>query len=269
MVRSKKDVKLEQTQKENEILRRILYWVGMAAILEILILLVNRYFFHYKVGTDVTEVYLAEKLIPVFQVFQFAGFILAAALLVWLAVDYIKGKETGIFRFILAGFFAVLALACILFLQIGSGCIPVLLVSVPAFAGLVMVFYLYQREFFVVALAGAVGIFGLWLFRTVGTRWIPLFYAYLVFALAFMAVIAVLALLLRKSKGRWKVKTRVIELLKKEANYLTIFLSCALTAVLLLAAVPLGATFAYYAMLALVVWIFIMAVYFTSKLMYE
>jgi hypothetical protein len=56
-------------------------------------------------------------------------------------------------------------------------------------------------------------------------------------------------------------------ILKQDANYPLIWVTCGLVAVALLLGLVLGATFAYYALLTLVIWIFVVAVYFTSRLM--
>lgn len=72
---------------------------------------------------------------------------------------------------------------------------------------------------------------------------------------------------MQQHKGAWQKAEKRLQVFPADTNYLTIFLSGALIAAALLGSLLLGTVVAYYAMLVLVVWFFIMAVYFTSKLM--
>ena len=74
--------------------------------------------------------------------------------------------------------------------------------------------------------------------------------------------------------GKAKAKDGVItlggrdyQLFQPETAYLAFFLTVVITAVLLLAPLALGTAMAYYGIWAMAAWLFILAVYFTSKLM--
>ena len=77
------------------------------------------------------------------------------------------------------------------------------LVVVPALGVLMMVYYLYQREFFASVLVGALGLLGLWMFRSFGTG--TMYYGCLILALVVALVGVVLA-------GKAKAKDGVITL---------------------------------------------------------
>ena len=81
------------------------------------------------------------------------------------------------------------------------------------------------------------------------------------------AVCLALMLKLKKNGGRMSWKEEQVELLASGANYLPYFVTAALAAVVCLCPLALGAAAAYYGIWILGAWVFILAVYFTSKLM--
>jgi hypothetical protein len=136
---------------------------------------------------------------------------------------------------------------------------------VPGLGVLMLVFYLYQKEFFACAIAGGLGILGLWVFRTIGGG--TKYYLYLVLALVVIAGGLALMLKLKKTDGVMEIRGKKAAVLQPGAAYITYFITAAITAVLLIAPLALGAAVAYYAIWVMAAWLFILAVYFTSKLM--
>ena len=128
-----------------------------------------------------------------------------------------------------------------------------------------MLYYLYQREFLGSAIVGALGLLGLWVYRTftAGT----LYYVYLAFTVVVALVGIVLAVKLKETKGVWKHKEKEWTVLQPDASYLSYYLTVAVTVILLILPLALGAAVAYYAIWVMAAWLFILAVYFTSKLM--
>lgn len=265
MNKREKELQALRDQQESEILRRVLFWLGAAVLLEALVLLGNRFYFHYLT----TEIGLAGKLMYVLNALQYVGVILAIACVVWAVYARKTDEKRGIFRIVLATLLASIAVSSFLFLHIGSASIPVLLVGIPSLAGLIMIYYLYQHEFFIIAMMSGVGIFGLWVYRaSIGhSRYTTMYYAYAGIVLCFLILISAFAFQLKKQKGLFQWKERKIALFSEGTNYSIIFATCALVAACLLLAFAFGAAFAYYALLVLVIWIFVLAVYFTSRLM--
>ena len=77
----------------------------------------------------------------------------------------------------------------------------------------------------------------------------------------------VLAVKLKETKGVWKHKEKEWTVLQPDASYLSYYLTVAVTVILLILPLALGAAVAYYAIWVMAAWLFILAVYFTSKLM--
>ena len=93
------------------------------------------------------------------------------------------------------------------------------------------------------------------------------YYGYLILTLVVAVAGVVLALKLKGNNGVLKVGGKEVTLLQPGAAYLAYYLTAVVTVVLLLAPMALGAAMAYYAIWVIAAWLFILAVYFTSKLM--
>lgn len=265
MSKSEKDMRALREQQENEVLRRVLFWLGAAVLLETVVLLTNRFFFHAL--TTPAEMQLQQVLFQVLEILRFAGFIVAAGFLIWALAGRKKDAHCGIARIISAAFFAALSVCAILFVHIGMSSVSVLLVGIPAVAGLIMIYYLYQREFFVLAALCGLGILGLWVYRQGSVRYLNLYYVYAVLVVLLAIAIAFLCRRLQAAEGSFSLGERKLEIFKADVNYLPLWISTALVAVSLVLAPLVGTAFAYYAFLGLIIWIFVMAVYYTSKLM--
>ena len=94
-----------------------------------------------------------------------------------------------------------------------------------------------------------------------------MYYAYLAITLVIALIGVALAVKLKGSDGNWKYKGKDLAIVQPDASYLPYYLTVVVTAVLLLAPLFLGAAVAYYAIWVMAAWLFILAVYFTSKLM--
>ena len=89
----------------------------------------------------------------------------------------------------------------------------------------------------------------------------------LILALVVALVGVVLAGKAKAKDGVLTLGGRDYQLFQPETAYLAFFLTVVITAVLLLAPLALGTAMAYYGIWAMAAWLFILAVYFTSKLM--
>lgn len=152
---------------------------------------------------------------------------------------------------------------------VGSALIRYLTILVPVVAVLAVIYYLFQRDFFCNAVISACGILCLQLYRKVFFDHPNMIRAGFVLAFLLLAAAVVLLVLLKKDKLKLPpVLDKLIHLLiPKEANFLLMYITCALVAVLLALTLILGGTIAYYLMFVLVGWLFIMAVYYVVKLM--
>lgn len=146
-----------------------------------------------------------------------------------------------------------------------------LTILVPAVAVLALVYYLFQRDFFLITLISAGGIMSLLLYRRMMFAHPFRITCGFVLAFVLLAAAVVLAVLLQRRDGLLPDQRRI---LPQDTHYPLIYITCALNAVLLAItlirgsiALSMGFAAAYYLLFVLVAWLFIMAVYYTVKLM--
>ena len=250
-------------QQEDEIMRRMLLWLGGAVILEAFVLLVNRFYFHYRT----TEINFMLKLYNAFAVLPYVGVAIGIVLILWAVSARKKEPKTGEIRIILGALAVVAGVFCFLFRAAGSPSAKLLEGVVPALAILIMIYFLYQREFFAISVISGFGILGLWICRIGGGGHQILQYGYAAVVLVILIVGAAFTIKLRKTDGILPLGKKNVKIFPEDAAYTAILISCAVVAVVLLAAAVIGTAFAYYAIWGMIAWIFILAVYFTARLM--
>ena len=249
-------------QLEDIAFNKMLLWICAAALVEVVMLLINRYYVHMRAGAYEHFTAIHNLLIALFVV----GVILFALFLAWGLKIRKKGEwKDGTGQIIAAFASLAIGVGAILLRTFSNSIAPLVLGGVPGLAVIILVFYLYQKEFFACTIVGGLGMVGLWLFRSANAR--GLFYLYLVVAVVIMAAGVVLARKLSETGGTITVSGKELTLLQSNASYLSFYLTIAVTVVLLVAPLALGAAVAYYAIWVLAAWLFILAVYFTSRLM--
>ncbi len=138
-------------------------------------------------------------------------------------------------------------------------------VLVPVIAVLAMIFYLFQRDFFCIALISAGGIFSMYLYRK-----IFLYHPTMTrcgFALAFVLLAVAAAVLILLQRHRRPLPLRADKLVPADANFPLLYITCALNALALALTLALGSSAAYYLIIVLVGWLFATVVYYIVKLM--
>ncbi len=254
---NKKEKLNAQSRREEEALNRVLLWIGGAALLIVFTLFLNRYYVNYSTSEIMFAAGLS-KVLPILSVLAVLGFLLFGFL------SY-RSKQNGHCKFLFLSILCLgLSVCSFLVWRFSGTAIPFLCGTILSAAVLALVYYLYPREFFLISFSSALGILGLWLIRrAAGTPHTVLLYSYLTAAALLLALIAFGTWKLQKENGVWKDH----RLFHKKAIYPLVYLTCALIAVLLAAGVILGGSMAYYLLFAVVVWVLIMAVYFTVKLL--
>lgn len=145
----------------------------------------------------------------------------------------------------------------------GPAVIRWLSILVPVVAVLAMVYYLFQRDFFCICLISACGILSLQLYRKMF-----LYHPTRIrcgFALGFVLLAAAIVVLILLQRG--KRPLHLDRLIPTDANYPLLYITCALTAVVLAFTLVFGSAAAYYLLFVLVGWLFVTAVYYIVKLM--
>ena len=246
-------------RQEDRDLNRALIWVGAAIILEFLLVLVNRYYINYRTTTESINLALAFNAgLTVLQWISLAALIVC---LVWAFRRLSKGGKVGLPLALFSGAGALLICSHIILTFQDAG-VRMLFWLVPAWAALVLVYYLYQREFFLSALVSGVGVLGIWFVRHAGGL-----SPYTIGAIVAILVIACAMVWMRSHQGRLIVKEGVKRVLPPEAGYGLMFVSCGVSLVAIAAAIRMGGAVAYYLLFAMVAWLFALLVYYTVKMM--
>lgn len=257
-----KNVHSTKSQREDAIFNRIVIWFVSATVLESLLLLLKRFYLNYRAG----EIELMVALHQTLYVLIFVGLAGCAAGVVWT----VRGRKNGKIRLlskIIAVFSFAVSVCAFLTRRYQAAGMMALLVLVPVCAMLALIFYLYQNEFFWITVLGGLTIFGLWIYRRAGGAHPAVLYGYLAVLALILAASALLARRLQRAGGALKTGGGKMQLLSPNASYATLYTTCALSALTVISALALGSTAAYYSIFVVVVWIFIMAVYYTVRLM--
>lgn len=254
----KKEERAEKKRREDQALNRVLWWFGGTVILEFFLLLLNRFYINF----DANGIALAKALAEALRVLIWTSLVAAAACGVWWLARRRQGKAAFVpgACTLACGALCICAAVSSLWQTVG---VQFLYLSVPAAAVLALIYYLYQREFLLVACQGVIALFAMWSYR-------KLFYvqrnvAYVILALCAAGVLALgtLTFLLQRTDGKLG-KRRI---LAKKTNYAMLYAAGAVTLCALLAALLLGTAAAYWALLLVVAWLFGAAVYYTVRLM--
>ena len=241
--------------QEDVALSRALLWVVAAVVLEGLLVLVNRFYINYNVhAVDVAIIF--DRVLRTLRV---ACPVLAAAALAWSALAFRRAQKATLPLLAAAGAgaLAVCSHVAVKFKDVG---VSMLFWLVIAWAVLAMVYYIYQKEFFLAACATGMSVLGLWFVRYGGLS--------IESGLLLAAIVGVLAvvLLLKKHDGVLPVQPPV-SFLPRDCGYPVVLVSCLASAAALAAALALGAVAAYYLIFVMLAWIFALFVYYTVKLM--
>lgn len=246
--------------QEIDLLDRVMVWFGASLIYELFLLAVNRYYFHYRVK----EIEFAAGLDKLFGALIYIG--LAACVVLFLLARFGKAKHK-LLLYLAGAACGVLAVSCWLFKYSGAISVRVLQVIVPVVAVLALVFYLYQKEFFAITVLSGLCIFGLWIYRRGSISHRTFSLGCLIGFCVIAAAVLLLTVSLQRGGGVWKLSGQERRILPRNATYSMVYVTCVLTVLSVAAALALGTTAAYYAIFAVIAWIFAMAVYYTVRLM--
>lgn len=258
---NKKEQKLQREHQEDVILNKVLCWIVGSVVLEFLLLLLNRYYVNYTAAPE--SIALAGALRTAFKVLGVALPICAVAAAAWYLSLRKKGSSKPVHG-ILALVLAVLAVCALVVALFGDSGIQLLYTAMPGVAVLALIYYLYQREFFVSALLSAMGLLGVHLIPRTGIS-AAVAYGYAVLVAVVLVAALVLGRKLQTSKGVLDIQGRQVEVFPKNANYTMLYVTCGVVAVVLAAAFVVGSVALLYGVL--VAWLLIMAVYYTVRLM--
>lgn len=244
-------------QQEDIALQRGLLWVAGAAVLEVLLVLLNRFYFNYHLDTEI-PVYLA--LHEVLRVVRLAAPVAAVLAFLWTAWQ-LKQKKSYTLQLILTAALAAVSICAHVAIKFGREGMSMLYWLVIAWAVLAMVFYIYQREFFLGASACGMSVLALWFVRY-GVSGRP----ETILLTAAILVVGLISLWLKKNDGTLDGKDE-LRFLPKGSPYGVLLATCLASLVAVAAAAVAGGTVAYYLVYVMIAWLFALFVYYTVKLM--
>ena len=237
-----KNQREERRRQEDIALNRGLLWVGAAILMELLLMLVNKYYInYYSTVESINMVYAFDAGLKAVRI---VALIALAASAVWCFLRFSR-EDAGV---------------------------RMLFLLVPAWAALALVYYLYQREFFYSAFYTGLGTMLLWMLRHKDSTVDPsssrlTTYVFLAIVAILMVLGLVMLLQARKNGGVWSLAGREVRVLPAEAGYSLIFLTLAVNVVAVAAAAVMGGNVGYYLIYVLVAWLFALLVYYTVKMM--
>ncbi len=169
---------------------------------------------------------------------------------------------------------AILAFCAFCGAYFTSSGVRMMYVFVPIVSALLLVYLLYPRDFFFISLVSACAAVLLWYMSRAsgdGFIWVrgvkagKLLYGFIA-AIVLLGAYTAVVLKLKKSEGVLKIKGER-EIFPKGAHYLLSLLTAAVAALLLIVGYICGGTVAYYLVFAMVAYLFVLAVYYTVKMM--
>lgn len=244
--------------QEDRALNKALIWVGVAIVLEFLLVLVNRYYINYNTSTEsINRVLAIQAALVGLRWVSLAALVVCV---VWMLVQLSKNGNA-----VLPGVLAIAAGGLLLcshvILNFRDTGLRMMFWMVPAWAALALVYYLYQREFFFSALISGLGLLGLWFVRHASPLGL-----YTILVVVVLVLLTLGLFLLKKKDGLFQLGKGKARLLPAEANYSLIFLSFVVSLVVIALAAFVGGSMAYYLLYAMVAWLFALLVYYTVKM---
>lgn len=257
-----KNQKEEQRRQEDQALNRGLIWVGAAIVLELLLLLVNKYYIDvYTTTASVSLAYAFKNGLQAIRVIALVG-MAVCGVWTWLNVKKNNSVKPPVCPMIVCG---VLSLCAHVSLTYHDSGLRMLFLLVPALAALALVFYLYQHEFFLCAAFSGLGVVTLWLIRHRASSAMTM-YLFLVIMAVVLVVGVMMLSKVRKNEGMVAVNGEKIQFLPKDTNYTLVFATALVNVAAVALGLVLGGTVAYYLVYALVACLFGLLVYYTVKM---
>lgn len=261
MDKNAKQFREAKAKQEETALNRVLCWIAGGSVLEFLLLLLNRYYSHYTVEQIDLRVALGSAV----KILAVAALVCAAAAGLWWNAARKSGRGSAL-PGLLTIFMAGVSVSCFCTWFMGSTGLRLMYIGVPVVIVLALIYYLYQREFFLVACLCVVGLLGIWVCsRALGGSYAYAAYLYLALAAVVTVGGALVCRRLQAGSGAMELKGKRMRILPKDANYALLYVTAIVTLLVLIAAVLAVPTMILFGVVA--AWVLIMAVYYTVKLM--
>lgn len=246
-------------KQEDQALTRALIWFAAAMVVEFLLLLVNNIY-----GGN--QYMLAYSLMKAMYFIAGGCLVAGGAAAFWCCKSTKAKGELAFFPMVLSVTLLVLAGSAVL-VRMAMSALGFLTVIVPAGAVLALVYYLYQKEFFLSVCAMAISALGLWLIRRNSGAHDLMIWTYVVLACVVLAALLVLTLRIKGNNGVFQCKGLRFVCNPKHGGLTPVLVSCVIGMAALVAGVLLGSVSAFYLLFAVLAWLLALLVYYTIKLM--
>lgn len=256
MDKNMKQTRAARAKAEEATLNRVLCWITGGSVLEFLLLLLNRYWSNYNPSMlPLKVVYISLKVLAV------GALLCAAAALFWW-YNARKAKKGAMLPAVLGLFMLGVSVSGFVFWFFLLPGLQLMYVAVPVVVLMALIYYLYQKEFFLIACQSVLALLCVWgSSRGHG----PLLYGCVILCALLTLASVGLSRKAQEENGVIEIKKEKRRLFPKDANYALIYLGAIIALlVMILSAIGL-APMALYAVVA--AWLLIMAVYYTVKLM--
>jgi len=260
MDKNTKQIKVSKAQQEETVLNRLLCWLTGGAVLEFLLLLLNRYYNDYTSEM----IALSGALRTVVKIVAVVALACAAVLMVRWRAQRRRGEGT-LWSGVGAAFLLGLSLSCFATWLVGPNGLRCSYVAVPVAIVLIAIYYLYQREFFFQSCCAALALMGIWIISNGrGSSMRPFAYAYAIVATAMILFGIVLYWKAQGNQGEITFRGQSMRLFPPDANYPLLYAGAAIHAAVIIAALFFTASVVLYGTVTACV--LIMAVYYTVKI---
>ena len=261
MDKNAKRKEAEKIRAEEEALNHILCWMVGGAVLEFLLLLLNRYWTHYT-GAQVN---LRLALNSVVKILAVAGLVCAGGAGYWWSSARKNGKGVNL-PGTLCLFMVGVSVTCFAAWFGSDAGLRLMSFAVPAAVILALIYYLYQHEFFLLATQSVLALLGIWMCsRGLGGGRSVFCYGYVIVAALLILAAAGLCRKAQGDRGKVELAGKEWNLFSRDANYGLLYAGAVIALVtLIVAAIGISSVVLYAVVVA---WLLIMAVYYTVKLM--
>ena len=257
---NQKQQKMTREQRDNQVLGRVFKLFLLGIVAECFLFFFNDLYIN---GT-------AQSLVGIYYGLPYASVAGFVVMVVGLVMLWKQRGASSLSRKVfgwIAGVGAFVGICSLVLRLVYPNGGTYLCVLVPILTVLGMVYLLFQREFFVIAVILSGALFTVWVCRKgIGTvNWNVEALAGSILVLIGLAALTALTAKIQKQGGRWIGKHKV-RLLPADCDYRMLYLAYGLSFVAILLAILVVVT-TYYSMWVLGIALFAFAVYYTTKLM--
>ena len=250
------EVKVNTRKQDEVVTNRILVVFSLSLLLLLAVLLISRYMNSLSYYETLTFCTIAS-----------ASFGAIGAALVILALIMYKKDAAGIWfkRLLMFGGFALIVASVLLYIRLYTfRSFSVLYVAIPITAFLYMIFSIYQRDFFYQTIiagctASTLYAFSRWLHYR---PWGMIVHITYIAAITLLVAAVVFLMVLKSRKGT----LGNIKLLPYNTNYHLMFSTLGIMLLTIVTVLSIGSGIAFWAMIGVFGYLFVLAVYYTIKL---